>query len=140
VARERLLSSDVRLRSHPFLLVQAPAGFGKTSLLAQWRREHLGRGAVVAWLSAQAQDDPLRLVQALVLAVRVGAGRPAFGNTLLDGPAHSALEGTTTWLAEVAQLAFETVLIVDEAERLPDDSVQVFAYLMRNAPPKAPAP
>ncbi|WP_231973498.1 LuxR C-terminal-related transcriptional regulator [Variovorax sp. HW608] len=135
MTRERLLSSDVKLRSHPFLLVQAPAGFGKTSLLAQWRREHLGRGAVVAWLSAQAHDDPLRLVQALVLAVRVGAGRPAFGSALLDGPVDSALEGTTTWLAELAQLAFETVLIVDEAERLPGESVEVLAYLMRNAPP-----
>ena len=135
VARERLLTSQGQLSGHPVVLVQAPAGFGKTSLLAQWRREHLGRGAVVAWLSAQAQDDPLRLLQALVLSVRVGAARPAFGNTLVDGPVQGALEGTTTWLAEVAQLAFETVLIVDEAERLPDDSVQVFAYLMRNAPP-----
>jgi LuxR family maltose regulon positive regulatory protein len=60
--------------------VQAPAGYGKTSLLAQWRREHLARGAVVAWLTAQANDDPQRLVQGLVLAVRHGAGRPAFGS------------------------------------------------------------
>ena len=30
------------------------------SLLAQWRREHLAQGRVVAWLSAQAEDNPQR--------------------------------------------------------------------------------
>ena len=84
VARQRLLADDARLRDCPVVLVQAPAGFGKTSLLAQWRREHLARGAVVAWLSAQPQDDPTRLVQGLALAVRAGAGRPTFGHTLLE--------------------------------------------------------
>ena len=77
-------SDDARWRDHPVVLVQAPPGFGKTSLLAQWRREHLAHGAVVAWLAAQAQDDPARLVQGLALAVRIGAGRPTFGHTLLE--------------------------------------------------------
>jgi LuxR family maltose regulon positive regulatory protein len=134
VARERLLSTNERVLGHPVVLVQAPAGFGKTSLLAQWRREHLARGTVVAWLSAQAQDDPVRLVQALALAVRTGAGRPTFGHTLLAGPLPAAVEAITMWLAEVAQTALEIVLIVDEADRLPPDSVDALAYLLRNAP------
>ncbi|HEX3138675.1 MAG TPA: LuxR C-terminal-related transcriptional regulator [Rhizobacter sp.] len=134
VTRERLLSTDERVLGHPVVLVQAPAGFGKTSLLAQWRREHLTRGTVVAWLSAQSQDDPPRLVQALALAVRTGAGRPSFGHTLLAGPPSAAVEGITGWLAEVAQTALDIVLIVDEAERLPPDSIDALAYLLRNAP------
>ena len=36
-----------------------------TSLLAQWRREHLGQGRVVAWLSAQRSDDVTRTMVAL---------------------------------------------------------------------------
>ena len=70
MSRARLLSGDPALQGVPAVLVRAPAGFGKTSLLAQWRLEHLSRGAVVAWLSAQPQDDPLRLAQSLALAVR----------------------------------------------------------------------
>ena len=134
VARERLLSTDERMSGHPVILVQAPAGFGKTSLLAQWRREHLARGTIVAWLSAQPQDDPVRLVHALALAVRTGAGRPSFGHTLLAAAQTAAIEGITGWLAEVAHTALDIVLIVDEAERLPPASIEALAYLLRNAP------
>jgi LuxR family maltose regulon positive regulatory protein len=135
VTRSRLLSSDERLRDRPVILVQAPAGFGKTSLLAQWRREHLAQGAVVAWMLAQPQDDAQRLVQALALAVRTGAGRPGFGHTLLDASPAAGLEGITAWLAEVAQTALDVVLFVDDAERLPAESRAALAYLLRNLPP-----
>lgn len=135
VTRPRLLSGDPRWREQAVILVQAPAGFGKTSLLAQWRREHLAHGAVVAWLLAQPQDDPQRLVQALTLAVRMGAGRPGFGHTLPDAASVTGLEGVTLWLAEVAQTALDLVLFVDEAERLPEASRDALAYLLRNAPP-----
>ena len=134
VARPRLQRDHERFAT-PVVLVQAPAGFGKTSLLAQWRREHLAHGAVVAWLSAQPQDDPPRLVQSLALAVRLGAGRPTFGHTLLEAAAPGGLEGITIWLAEVAQSALDVVLIVDEADRLPPASRDALGYLLRNAPP-----
>ena len=134
VARPRLQADNERF-DKPVVLVQAPAGFGKTSLLAQWRREHLARGAVVAWLSAQGQDDPQRLVQGLALAMRTAAGRPTFGHTLFEAAAPGGLEGVTTWVAEVAQSALDVVLIVDEADRLPLPARNALAYLLRNAPP-----
>jgi LuxR family maltose regulon positive regulatory protein len=134
VARSRLQSGDDRLRDAPVLLVQAPAGFGKTSLLGQWRREHLAHGRVVAWLSAQARDDVPRLLQGLALALRSGAGRPTFGHTLLDAAVPPGLEGVTLWLAEVAHSALDIVLIVDEADRMPSATRVALAYLLRNAP------
>ena len=135
VTRSRLFSGDARLAGQPVLLVQAPAGFGKTSLMAQWRLEHLARGAVVAWVLAQAQDSPKRLLQALVLAVRSAAARPAFGRTLLESPSANGIEGMTAWLAEVAQSALDVVLFIDEVERVPEDTRELLAYLLRNAPP-----
>ena len=103
VARARLSADAGDLRDAPLVLVQAPAGFGKTSLLAQWRLEHLARGGVVAWLAAQPQDDPQRLVRSLALAVRIAGGRPTFGQPLLAAGGADGLEGITVWLAEVAQ-------------------------------------
>lgn len=134
LARARLQAEHASLRDHAVLLVQAPAGFGKTALLAQWRREHLAQGRIVAWLTAQAHDDVARLVQGLALAVRLGAGRPTFGHTLIEGSGAAGLEGVTAWLAEIAQTALDIVLIVDEVDRLPADSREAFAYLLRNAP------
>jgi len=136
LVRQRLSTDDPDLRERPAIVVQAPAGFGKTALLAQWRREHLARGTVVAWLSAQEEDAPQRFVQSLALAVRVGSGRPTFGHTMLEGAGAAApgLEGITVWLAEVAQSALDIVLIIDEAERLPDASRDALTYLIHNAP------
>ncbi|HEY2257593.1 MAG TPA: LuxR C-terminal-related transcriptional regulator [Variovorax sp.] len=135
MARPRLLTTDPAFRDAPAILMQAPAGFGKTSLLAKWRLEHLSHGRVVAWVSAQARDTPQRLAQALALAVRRAAGRSSFGHVLLDAAGPSGLEGITMWLAELAQTALEVVLMVDEAERLPAASREALAYLLRNAPP-----
>jgi len=137
IARASLVAGESELRDRTLLLVQAPAGFGKTSLLAQWRREHLAQGAAVAWLSGQPQDEPGRFIQALALAVRVGAGRPTFGHALLQvrGSAADGLELITSWLAEVAQSALNLVLVVDEADRLPATSREALTYLLRNAPP-----
>ncbi|HSW27720.1 MAG TPA: AAA family ATPase, partial [Burkholderiaceae bacterium] len=134
LARPRLQADHERLQEGPVILVQAPGGYGKTSLLAQWRREHLARGRVVAWLTAQPQDDVQRFVQALALAVRTGAGRPTFGHTLLEAATPAGLEGVTIWLADVAQSALDIVLIVDEADRLPEGTREALAYLLRNAP------
>ena len=134
VSRPRLLAGDAAFRDVPAVLIQAPAGFGKTSLLAQWRLEHLSRGVVVAWVSLQARDTPQRLAQALALAVRRAAGRSAFGHVLLDATGPGGLEAITIWLAELAQTALDVVLMVDEAERLPAASREALAYLLRNAP------
>ncbi|MGO9943936.1 MAG: LuxR C-terminal-related transcriptional regulator [Rhodoblastus sp.] len=126
-------SADADFRRQ-IVLVEAPAGFGKTSLLAQWRREFLAAGEVVAWLTAQDIDEPQRFAQGLALAFRVGAGRPKFGRALLDSESPRGLEDVTLWLAEVAQTAVSAVLIVDRAHLLPQASLDALAYLSRNLP------
>ncbi len=135
LVRQRLRLDDAQFRERPAIVVQAPAGFGKTWLLAQWRREHLAQGAVVAWLSAQEADDPPRFLQSLALAVRVGSGRPTFGHALLESAPAGGMEGVTAWLAEIAQSALDVVLMIDEAERLPGETLEALTYLLHNAPP-----
>ncbi|HEX7156142.1 MAG TPA: LuxR family transcriptional regulator, partial [Burkholderiaceae bacterium] len=132
--RPRLRLDEAALRDRAVVVVQAPAGFGKTSLLAQWRLEHLGRGAVVGWLSAQTADVGQRLLQGMALSVRIASGRPRFGRTLLEGGARGGLDDFTEWLAEIAQLALDVVLVIDGADRLPAASREALNYVCRNVP------
>lgn len=135
--RPRLRLDDEQFRDRSFILVQAPGGFGKTSLLAQWRHEYLARGWAVAWISADGSPDPQRMLHSLVLAVRTGCGRPQFGATLLESAAvtFGEYEGVTAWLSEVAQAPLSLVLMIDEAERLHPHSLAALNYLLHNAPP-----
>src|SRR5688572_10097679 len=55
VVRDRLSERLDRAADARLILLSAPAGFGKTTLLANWLERHPGRA--VAWLSLDASDD-----------------------------------------------------------------------------------
>ncbi|MBK5351442.1 LuxR family transcriptional regulator [Pseudomonas sp. TH41] len=135
--RSRLAIDTPELTDKVVIAVHAPAGFGKTFLLTQWRRECLSHGAVVAWLTLDAHDDGARFVQGLGVAMAIGSGRPSFARAFepVPGPGRDEFEGLTQWLAEVADLGSETVLILDEADALPDVTIRhSLTYLLHNAP------
>ena len=73
-ARQRLIEQLNDGRDRDLILVCAPAGFGKTTLLAEWTAAHPG---VVAWLSLDRGDnDPARFwrhVAATIDQVHPGA-------------------------------------------------------------------
>ncbi|MHC8380772.1 helix-turn-helix transcriptional regulator [Pseudomonas sp. LB3P14] len=135
--RERLSIDSPELADKVAIAVHGPAGFGKTTLLAQWRREFLSRGAVVAWLMLDGHDDGIRFTQGLAAAMAIGSGRQPFADMLerMPGYDRDELEGLTYWLAEVADLGSETVLILDDADALPEATVRhSLTYLLHNAP------
>jgi LuxR family maltose regulon positive regulatory protein len=135
--RERLSIDAPELADKMAIAVRAPAGFGKTLLLAQWRREFLSRGAVVAWLTLCRRDDGNRFAQGLAVAMTLGSGRQSFAGASerMAGHGRDEMDRLTDWLAEVAELGSETVLILDEVDTLPEATVrQSLAYLLHNAP------
>ena len=56
------------IRGHRVVLLQAPAGFGKTSLLASLMAQR-GAGLQMAWVSLDEDDDAERLFACLVAAL-----------------------------------------------------------------------
>lgn len=72
VARARLLAQLDAIPSTLLTIVAAPAGYGKTTLLAQWVTRHHAAHAQtsIAWLSLDESDnDPARFARHLVAAL-----------------------------------------------------------------------
>ena len=118
--------------------MQAPAGYGKTSLLARLRREWLAAGACAAWLSLDADDDAARFVEALLLSTYTALGRPApvraVEQTLRSG--FEPREAIAALLGELAEAAHPTALVLDDVHAMPQAvASELLAYLAFNLPP-----
>ena len=78
VARPRLLERLRRGEESRLTLVSAPAGFGKTTLLAEWLGETPSEYRSVAWLSLDPSDsDPSSFWTYVVAAVQRAVPRRA---------------------------------------------------------------
>lgn len=86
IAREALLQRLQDARLGRLVLLTAPAGYGKTTVMAQWRHRLLAGGARVAWLTLAPEDDDLSQFCASLEASLRQAGirpcrlRPEFGH------------------------------------------------------------
>lgn len=135
--RVRLAYKAPEFADKSVIFIQAPSGQGKTSLLAQWRREVLQTGAIAAWLTLGDRDDGARFARGLWVAMRMASGRASFGQSYADtvAPGEGDLESLTDWLAEVANLGVEVVLFLDDVHLLPPATVNAsLVYLLHNAP------
>ena len=70
IRRDSLLERLDEALHRRLTLIHAPAGYGKTSLLAQWRQRFDPSRLLVAWLTLERDDaDPKRLAQYIALAL-----------------------------------------------------------------------
>ena len=134
--RKRLSCEAPEFKDKELIFARAPEGFGKTTLISQWRREWLRTGAVVAWLTCDERDDTQRFLLGLQVTLQRGSGRPSFGQKVLKGNDDSGFDALTEWLAEVSELAVDCVLVLDDVHLLPEPTRNhSLAYLIRNLPP-----
>jgi LuxR family transcriptional regulator, maltose regulon positive regulatory protein len=134
--RPRLTERLVEGMAGDLVLVCAPAGFGKTSLLADWVR----RGQrPVAWLSLDAGDnDPARFwryVAAALDRVRPGVAERVAG--LLGPPTPPSFEGLVTALInELAAQPDQVLLVLDDYHLVNAQLVHAsLAFLVEHLPP-----
>ena len=57
VARQKLMAILRAAGRRRLILIYAPSGYGKTTLVAQWRRELTSSGVAVAWLTVDDDDN-----------------------------------------------------------------------------------
>jgi LuxR family maltose regulon positive regulatory protein len=109
---ERLLDSE----AVPIVCVVAPAGYGKTTLLAQWAQHTAHR---VAWVSLDERDnDPAVLLTYLAVALdRVEPIDPKVVRGLA-GPAASTMGAVGRLAAAMAAMSQPVALVLDHLELL----------------------
>jgi LuxR family maltose regulon positive regulatory protein len=142
LARERLLA---RLRvpaSTRLVLVSAPAGFGKTTLLASWSHVQAEHGVRVAWLSLEERDnDPARFLAYLDAAVAhaLAPGQGAQADPASESAGPRDAEQTLTRLANaLARLQRPTLLVLDDYHVIAAPAIHAaVAFLLEHLPEQA---
>src|SRR5918993_1669275 len=109
---------------HDLTVVSAPAGFGKTTLLADWsRRSELP----VAWVSLdERDDDPVRFLSYVIAAI--GTILKDFGTTtrafLGSMQSQEDLEPVLTALSnEILELEHDFVLVLDDYHTIRSETI-----------------
>ena len=142
VARPRLTARLDEGCRGGLVLVSAPAGFGKTTVICDWVAAHPAgdRNVGIAWLSLDEGDNDLaRFLTDLVLAVRTTSskfGEQALARLRTAQPVASD-EVLTTLLNEAAELPHDVVLVLDDFHVLDSEEVdQAMALLIEHLPPQ----
>jgi LuxR family maltose regulon positive regulatory protein len=125
VRRERLFERLDQAAQAPVTLLTAPAGYGKTALLAQWSAERMAAEPAcrVAWLTLDEGDnDPVRFWAYLAAALQAGFERGSLGKDFLDmlqAPQPPAIEQLLVFLInEIALVPAELALVLDDVQAL----------------------
>src|SRR6478609_4306737 len=116
VARPRLSERLRRGAEAALTLVSAPAGFGKTTLLAEWLAAHADDGRCVAWLSLDRRDNAPALFWTY-LVTALSAAVPGIGTdalALLHSPEPPVEAVLATLINDLSGIAQEVVLVLDD--------------------------
>lgn len=137
VSRERLNWSNFNTLREQIAILSAPTGFGKTSQLVQWKRDASALGTLTIWFSVDKNDQPLRFVRGLTYAAAAVCETYGFNNEAVQwiDNCNNPSEAITAWLAEIAFISMDVLLILDDGDQMPSESLQsVLPYIAENAP------
>ncbi|MBK8049800.1 MAG: AAA family ATPase [Anaerolineales bacterium] len=124
--RERLLERLQAGRDRPVILVSAPAGYGKTTLVNLWLTTI---AADCAWLSLDEYDDSLPDFLAYLFAA-VGLVAPGIGHDALSLIEASAPQGPErlagVFLQDLAPIDHEFYIVLDDYHALQSPQIHQF--------------
>jgi LuxR family maltose regulon positive regulatory protein len=142
VSRPRLIERLNAGLARKLILVSAPAGFGKTTLVSEWVQAM--RGATppiaIAWLTLDENDNDLNRFLAYSIAAlqtveeNVGQGVSA----VLQAPGTVNVEAVlTTLLNEIAGLPGSVVLVLDDYHVIESQPIdKALTFLLDHLPPQ----
>ncbi|HLO30035.1 MAG TPA: LuxR C-terminal-related transcriptional regulator [Anaerolineales bacterium] len=139
VMRQRLIDQLNTGVQQKLILISAPAGFGKTTLVSEWAANC---GRPVAWLSLDEGDnDPTRFITYLIaalqmIAANIGAG--ALGMLHASQPQPPQIESLLTVLInEITTISATFIIILDDYHVIESKAVDnLLIFLIEHLPPQ----
>ena len=141
VPRPRLSERLDRGAASKLMLVSAPAGFGKTTLLTEWLAAGPAAPAgerLAAWLSLDPSDNhPASFWAYVIAALRAAAGIGESALALLQAPQPPPIETVlTVLLNDLGAITADIVLVLDDYHLIDARDVQDgMAFLLDHLPP-----
>src|SRR5215216_313617 len=137
VARPRLIVKLEPEAGHKLMLISAPAGFGKTTLLGEWAASRSDEQCV-AWVSLDEGDnDPARFLSYLVAALQTVEEEIGEGVlSSLRAPGSPPVEALTGALInELADVPGTLAIVLDDYHLIDSDQVHgMVAFLLERLP------
>lgn len=138
VERARLLEIVDSAESYALTLAGAPAGYGKTTLLAQWFQHATASGRRVAWVTLDEMDTETRRVLSYIVAALERAipelgerFSRAFDSEIDLRPALAV----PTVVNEIDRLDHDVYLVLDDVHLIRDEyTLSLLDSLLRGAP------
>lgn len=137
VDRQRLLARLTARTARKLVLISAPAGYGKTTLILQWLQELDRR---VCWLSLDEHDNkPLRFWNYFVGSIQTaidGFGKEAEQLLAQEQSVEAVVTSLVNELSEWSMSGNELSIVLDDFHNVSDpDTLRSFAYLIDFIPP-----
>jgi LuxR family maltose regulon positive regulatory protein len=137
VARPHLIERLSTGLRGPLTLISAPAGYGKTTLLSEWR-SRVGHDVPVAWLSLDAGDNDLnRFLQYLTAALETLKTGPLSSTTLLSNTLQPSPSEVflTSLINEVNVFPSDFALILDDYHIITTQAIhEAIGFLLDRQP------
>lgn len=134
VPRHALLRRLDAVLERRFALLQGPAGFGKTTVLSDFSRRKQEQGVVVAWLSLDEDDEPSLFGNYLTYAFECAG----LDLSVLNDPGAWTSSPVTYQVGMLVRAidlhATPCLLVLDEVDRLPRESVEPIQRLLEHGP------
>jgi LuxR family maltose regulon positive regulatory protein len=140
VSRPRLIERMREGAERKLTLVMAPAGFGKTTLLAEWLADPTNDGSAAGWVSLDPSENEPALFWAYFIRALQKA-HPAAGARalrMLHSPQPPPIDSVLTALInEIDALDTEFVLILDDYHVIDSAPIhRALSFLLDHLPPR----
>jgi LuxR family transcriptional regulator, maltose regulon positive regulatory protein len=133
-------SSDVLDGVFPVVVVAAPAGYGKSTLMARWHARLLEREVSCAWLSLDKDDsDATRFLRHLIAALQKASAHIGkdFAEDLIADFASGSRSVLESIAADLAQVQHRIVLFLDDLQLVEGSEVRGILNWLINYAPRA---